>query len=108
MNNEQCRVARAMLGWSARELSRQSHVGERTILEFEAKSRKIMPRTNGRIRSLFIVNGIEFIDDENGIGIRRRFTIEEYLARQDLLESQGAQLDPPRQALPDPAQQDVA
>lgn len=94
MNHEQCRVARAMLGWSARELSRQSHVGERTILEFEAKSRKIMPKTNSKIRSLFIVNGIEFIDDENGIGIRRRFTIDEYIARQEAFESRNALSDP--------------
>jgi hypothetical protein len=104
MNNEQCRVARAMLGWSARELSRQSQVGERTILEFEANARRIMPQTNGKIRSLFVVNGIEFIDDENGIGIRRRFTIEEYIARQELHESRGAQPEPTRQPALDPAQ----
>lgn len=103
MNHEQCRVARAMLGWSARELSRQSHVGERTILEFEAKSRKIMPKTNSKIRSLFIVNGIEFIDDENGIGIRRRFTIDEYIARQEAFERRNALSDPADHRVFDPA-----
>lgn len=91
MNSEQCRVARAMLGWSARELSRQSHVGERTILEFEARARKILPRTNGRLRSLFVVNGIEFINDEDGIGIRRRFTVDEFIAREEALASHPGQ-----------------
>lgn len=102
MNSEQCRVARAMLGWSARELSRQSHVGERTILEFEAKARKILPRTNGRLRSLFVVNGIEFINDEDGIGIRRRFTVEEYIAREESLAILPTQSGPADQNMYDP------
>lgn len=79
MNHEQCRVARAMLGWSAKELSRKSHVGERTILEFENKIRNISSRTSGKLRSLFAVNGIEFILDDVGIGLRRRFSIDEYI-----------------------------
>lgn len=81
MNSEQCRVARAMLGWSAKELSRQARVGERTILEFENRARKLMPKTSGKIRSLFIIKGIEFIDDDDGIGLKRRFNLDEYMSR---------------------------
>ena len=39
MTDEQCRLARAMLGWSAAELSRRAQVGLRTIREFEANNR---------------------------------------------------------------------
>jgi transcriptional regulator with XRE-family HTH domain len=81
MNHEQCRTARAMLGWSAEQLSRKAQVGKRTILEFEARGRQILPETNRKIRALFVVNGIEFLNDELGIGIRRRLTLDEHIAR---------------------------
>ena len=81
MDSEQCRVARAMLGWSAKELSLKACVGKRTILEFENNARKLMPKTSNKIRSLFIKNGIEFINDDEGVGLKRRFNLDEYMSR---------------------------
>jgi len=80
MNSEQCRVARAMLGWTVKQLSMRAKVNERTIRELETRGR-IGAATTARIRSLFIVNGIEFIEDEDGIGLKRRFSLDEYISR---------------------------
>lgn len=79
MNSEQCRTARALLGWTAAQLVARTGVGKRTILEFEASDRKILPRTCLNLRSIFTVNGIEFINDEFGIGVKRRLKLDEYI-----------------------------
>jgi len=80
MNSEQCRVARTMLGWSIKQLSRKVRVAQRTISDFEAEGR-VRPETKTRIRSLFVTNGIEFIEDDDGIGLKRRFNLDEYMSR---------------------------
>ena len=82
MNGEQCRSARAMMGWSIKHLSRQIRVNESTISDFENKDRARL-ETRNKIRSLFITSGIEFIEDENGIGLKRRFNLDEYISRND-------------------------
>ncbi|WP_332696672.1 helix-turn-helix domain-containing protein [Bosea sp. (in: a-proteobacteria)] len=82
MNNEQCRTARALLGWTAVQLGRRSGVGRRTILEFEGGDRSLLPKTILRLRAVFVVNGIEFINDEAGIGVKRCFRLEEYIGNQ--------------------------
>lgn len=82
MNNEQCRTARALLGWTAVQLSRRAGVGKRTILEFEGGERSLLLKTNLKLRAVFVVNGIEFINDEAGIGVKRRFRLEEYVGSQ--------------------------
>jgi transcriptional regulator with XRE-family HTH domain len=81
MTDEQCRLARAMLGWSAAELSRRAQVGLRTIREFEADNRPILDSTRSKLRAVFTVNGIEFLNDADGIGIKRRLSIHEYCQR---------------------------
>ncbi len=93
MDSEQCRVARAMLGWSAKELSLKACVGKRTILEFENNARKLMPKTSNKIRSLFIKNGIEFINDDEGVGLKRRFNLDEYMSRFERQASRGSYAD---------------
>lgn len=83
MNSEQCRVARAMLGWSIKQLSREVRVAQRTISEFEMNG-QARPETLSRIRSIFVTNGIEFIEDDDGVGLKRRYTFDEYIFRQQL------------------------
>lgn len=80
MNSEQCRVARAMMGWSIKQLSRKVRVAQRTISDFETEGR-VRPETRTRIRSIFVTNGIEFIQDDDGIGLKRRFNLDEYISR---------------------------
>jgi hypothetical protein len=70
-----------MLGWSAAELSRRAQVGLRTIREFEANGRPLLDSTRGKLRAVFIVNGIEFLNDADGIGIKRRLSVHEYCQR---------------------------
>lgn len=82
MNGEQCRSARAMMGWSIKQLSRQIRVNESTISDFENRDR-VRLETKSRIRSLFVTNGIEFIEDDNGIGLKRRLKLDEYLSRNE-------------------------
>jgi len=89
MNSEQCRLARNLLGWTAKDLSRRTGAGLRTILEFEGNKRRIRPKTNKLLRSIFVTNGIEFLDDLNGIGLRRRLSLSEYSSRSEAV-------DPPR------------
>lgn len=63
---EQCRGARAMLGWSQEELARAANVARQTIADFERGAR--MPITNNlvSIRRTLESAGIEFLS-ENGI-----------------------------------------
>lgn len=81
MTDEQCRLARAMLGWTTAELSHRAQVGLRTIREFEANDRPILDATRNKLRAVFTVNGIEFLNDADGIGIRRRLSIQEFCQR---------------------------
>lgn len=96
MNSEQCRVARAMMGWSIKQLSRKVHVAQRTISDFETAGR-VRPETKTRIRSVFVTNGIEFIHDEDGIGLKRRFNLDEYMTRfaERASHAQRAELETP-------------
>ena len=71
-----------MMGWSIKQLSRQVRVNESTICDFENKDR-VRLETKNRIRSLFVTNGIEFIEDDSGIGLKRRLKLDEYLSRNE-------------------------
>lgn len=53
----------------------------RTIREFEAGGRPILDTTRNRLRAVFTVSGIEFLNDADGIGIRRRLSVTEYCQR---------------------------
>ncbi|WP_352549007.1 helix-turn-helix transcriptional regulator [Mesorhizobium sp. M0027] len=64
---EQCRGARAMLGWSQGELAVAAGVSRATIVDFERGAR--IPHRNNldAIRSALEAAGVEFIP-ENGSG----------------------------------------
>ena len=69
---DQCRAARALLGWSRDELAKQCKVSNATLADFEAGKRTPYGRTLADIRKAFEEAGIQFIP-ENGGGAGVRF-----------------------------------
>ncbi len=65
----QCRAARALLDWSQDQLAAESHVGTKTVVDFERGKRTPYPRTLEDIRRALERAGIEFIDG-NAPGVR--------------------------------------
>jgi len=66
ITNEQCRAARALLGWSQSELARASLVAQKTIADFERDARELRPRTVADIRAALERAGVAFIDGNGG------------------------------------------
>jgi transcriptional regulator with XRE-family HTH domain len=69
---DQCRAARALLGWSRDELAKQCKVSNATLADFEAGKRTPYGRTLADIRKALEEAGIQFIP-ENGGGAGVRF-----------------------------------
>jgi transcriptional regulator with XRE-family HTH domain len=69
---DQCRAARALLGWSREELAKQCRVSNATLADFEAGKRTPYGRTLADIQKAFEDAGIQFIP-ENGGGAGLRF-----------------------------------
>ena len=67
MTPEQCRAARALLGWSQKELSRICGVSSATIRNYESGRRALMPANAASIEHCFAAAGVEFIPG----GVRR-------------------------------------
>jgi transcriptional regulator with XRE-family HTH domain len=70
----QCRAARALIGWSREDLARASHVGFRTIVDFERGARQPHGRTLIDLRRAFEDAGVLFIEEDQkgdgGVGVR--------------------------------------
>ncbi len=66
ITNEQCRAARALLGWSQSDLATASLIAQKTIADFERDARELRPRTVADIRATLEKAGIEFIDGNGG------------------------------------------
>jgi ribosome-binding protein aMBF1 (putative translation factor) len=71
MSPEQCRAARAWLGWSQQELAQRARVGLSTVKDFERGDRKPIVNNLEAMRRAIETAGISLIE-ENGkaIGIR--------------------------------------
>jgi transcriptional regulator with XRE-family HTH domain len=65
----QCRMARAALGWSVRELAAKAEVGATTVVRFELEQAKPIPSTLKALRGALEAGGIEFLP---GGGVRPR------------------------------------
>ena len=79
---EQCRAARALLGWTQAKLAERTGLARKTIADFELNLRSFHSRTLRDITSAFEQAGIEFTwDDEAGgsIGLRllRRYVVSD-------------------------------
>ena len=70
---DQCRAARAFLGWSRDELAKRSKVSNATLADFEAGKRSPYDRTLGDIRRALEQAGVQFIPENGGgAGVRLR------------------------------------
>lgn len=67
MTPEQCRAARALLGWSQKTLAARAGVSSTTIRSFEQGMREMMPANAQAIVHAFTDAGIEIIPG----GVRR-------------------------------------
>ena len=71
----QVKAARALLGWSQFELSRQSGVSEATIHRFEKGLIELRGTTQTAIVSALLNHGVEFVDSV-GVHLRADRRIE--------------------------------
>ena len=66
LTNSQIRAARALLGWTANELSRQSAVSLRTIQRAELQETSMTAANDLAVRRSLEAAGVEFIDENGG------------------------------------------
>lgn len=76
---EQCKAARALIGWSRRHLAEASQVSERTLIDFERSARTPHRRTLVDLRRALVEAGIIFIDqnEDTGPGVRLKDPIRD-------------------------------
>ena len=65
MNQVQCRMARAALGWGVLDLSIEARVSTQTIVRFE-RGEALKQSTVDQIRTALEAAGIEFIPENGG------------------------------------------
>jgi len=73
MSPEQCRAARAWLGWSQQDLAKRASVGISTVKDFENGSRKPIANNLNALRGALEAHGMRFENDPSGgqpVGIR--------------------------------------
>ena len=63
---EQCRAARALLGWTQDDLEQASNVAKKTIADFERGARVPYPRTIADLRQSLEAAGVVFIEENGG------------------------------------------
>ena len=79
VNVEQCRCARALLGWSAQDLAEKAKIGVATVRRFEGGS-PVAANSIEAMADAMIAAGVAFIDDGGksaggGPGVRRAAAI---------------------------------
>jgi transcriptional regulator with XRE-family HTH domain len=73
---EQCRAARALLGWSQDDLENSSRVSKKTIAEFEREAQIPYEKTLREIELAFAANGVLLIKENGGgVGVRKAHPI---------------------------------
>ena len=69
----QCRMARAGIRWTMRELAAAASVSRVTVVLFETGRRIPLPRTLAAIRAALEAAGVEFTDgDKPGVRLARK------------------------------------
>ena len=66
MSPQQCRAARAWLGWSQEELSKRAKIGQSTLKDFESGKRTPIRNNREALRSALEAAGIGLLFDELG------------------------------------------
>ena len=75
LSPNQCKAARALLGWTQEDLHQRSKLAKKTIAAFETGDRNSHPSTLVALRTTLEAAGILFIDDgeasaQGGPGVR--------------------------------------
>lgn len=71
LRSEQCRAARALVGWSQDQLAEAAKVAKATIANFESGKRSPYGRTLDDIREALEAAGVVFIPENGGgAGVR--------------------------------------
>jgi len=65
----QSRAARALLGWSQRELADRAHIGLRLLIEFEKEMRELTPAGMIALEKTLVDHGIKLIDSRGQVGV---------------------------------------
>ena len=76
----QCRAARALLGWTQRELETRARISKKAIADFERGASTPYVRTMRDLIETFETAGIEFIVPQQGVGgvgVRLKWGFEE-------------------------------
>lgn len=63
MNAKQCRAARALLGWTIRDLSKNSGISVNSISDFENGKSKMLILHLAAVKNTFEANGVEFVGE---------------------------------------------
>ena len=75
---EQCRAARALLGWTQKELAEYSNISDLSIRNFERRQSSMKKSSQKLLRMLFENAGIIFFDQNGGgPGVRLADPVEE-------------------------------
>lgn len=73
ITNEQCRAARALIGWSQGQLAEAANVSRQTIVDFERGARRPYPNNLAAIKAALDAGGVVFVDPNGGgPGVRLR------------------------------------
>lgn len=75
MKPEQCRAARALLGFSLLELAQLARVADTTIGGFERGQSFLRPEQHRRVRAALIVSGIKFTEDDEFFGVHKKIDL---------------------------------
>jgi transcriptional regulator with XRE-family HTH domain len=65
MSPEQCRAARAWLGWTQAELAQRANVGLSALKDFEKGARRTLAAIRLQIQRAFEEAGVEFPSDDS-------------------------------------------
>jgi DNA-binding XRE family transcriptional regulator len=73
VTHDQCRQARALLGWDEWKLANRARISEQTVRNLEAGTRRSHAGTVAAVRAALEAAGVEFIaENEGGVGVRLR------------------------------------
>ena len=70
MTPEQCRAARAWLGWPQDALAKAANVGVSTVRDFESGNRVPTRNNLTAMRAALEAGGVSFFDDHSESGIK--------------------------------------
>jgi ribosome-binding protein aMBF1 (putative translation factor) len=69
LNRQQCKMARAGLGWGQKGLAHKAGIVPATISDFERQVGLPTSRTIKKMKDAFEQAGVKFIDDGTGVGV---------------------------------------